>query len=209
MDGDEVGDLAHLGDAHRGGLVLGEDLGGQIGVIGHDLHAEHPGDLAHALADAAKAQHAQGLAPQLAAHEGVLVPLLVHSHVPVSGDGVAGQLQHLADGQLCHGVAVQAGGVEHLDALLLGILGVDVVQTHGAHADDLQVLGGIQDLLVDHGVNAHDQHVHIPDHGLQLVLGRGQLLADLDLHVLAQLLGNGLVDNVDDKALHSENILPD
>ena len=208
MDGDIVRHLADLGDAHGGGLVLGEDLGGEVGVVGHDLHAEHPGDLAHPLADAAEAQHAQGFAPELTAHKGVLVPLLVDGYIPVGGDGVPGQLQHLADGQLGHGVAVEAGGVKDLHALLLGVLGVDVVQAHGAHADDLQALGGVQHLFVDLGVHPHDEHVHVADLGLQLVLRGGELLAGGDLHVLAQFLSDGGGDNVDDETFHKPTFLP-
>ena len=201
MDGDEVRNLQHLVDAHALGVLLLEDVSGQIGVVSDDVHLEHAGQLAHALADAAKAQNAQGLAPQLAAHELILVPLLVDLHVVAGGNGMAGQVQHLGDGQLGHGVAVQAGGVDDLHALLLGVVQVDVVQTHGADADDLQVLGGIQDLLVDGGVHAHDENVILGDQLGQLVLARQHF--GVHGHVFAQFLGDGAVDGVDDKTFHS------
>ena len=120
----------------------------------------------------------------------------------VGGDGVAGQLQHLAQGQLGHGVAVQAGSVEHLDALLLGGVQIDVVQTHGADADDLQILGGIQDLLVDGGIDAHDEHIIVRDQLEQLLLG-GQHVG-VHLHILAQLFRDRAVDGVDDQAFHGK-----
>ena len=208
MDGDEVGNLAQLSDGHGGGLLLLEHVSGQVGIVSHDLHAEDAGDLAHALADAAEAQNAQGLALELAAHELILVPVLVDGDVVVGGDGVAADLQHLADGQLSNGVAVQAGSVKDLDALFLGVLGVDVVQAHGANADDLQVLGGVQNVLVDHGIHAHNQNVNITDLSLQLILAGGQGGGGDNFHVLAQdlcdLAGNG----VNDKALHDNQILP-
>ena len=78
----------------------------------------------------------------------------------------------------------------------LGGIQIDVVQTHGAHADDLQVLGGIQDLLVDGGIHAHDQDIILGNQGRQLVLG-GQHFG-IHLHVLAQLLRNGAVNRIDD-----------
>ena len=46
-----------------------------------------------------------------------------------------------------------------------------MVQTHGAHADDLQILSGVQDLLVDGGVNAHDEYVIVGHEGSQLLPG--------------------------------------
>ena len=177
-------------------------MGGQIGVIGHHVHLEGAGQLAHALADAAEAQNAQGLAPQLGAHELILVPGLVHLHVVAGGNGVAGDVQHLGDGQLGHGVAVEAGGVDDLDALLLGGVQIDVVQAHRADADDLQVLGGVQNLLINGGVHAHDEHIIVRDQLGQLLLG-GQHVG-VHLHILAELLGNAAVDGVNDQTLHGD-----
>ena len=203
MDGDEVGDLQQLVDAHAGGLLLLEHVGGQVGVIGHDVHLEGTAQFAHALADAAEAQDAQGLAPQLAAHEFILVPGLVHLHVVVGGDGVAGQIQHLGEGQLGHGVGVQAGSVEDLHALCLAGVHVHVVQAHGAHADDLQVGGGVNDLLGDLGVHAHDEHIVVRDELDQLLLGGEHV--GVHLHILAQLLGDGTVDGINDQTFHGKS----
>jgi hypothetical protein len=115
---------------------------------------------------------------------------------------VAGQVQHLGEGQLGHGVGVHAGSVEDLDALSLGGIHVDVVQANGANADDLQILGGVQDLLVDGGVNTHDQHIIVRDQLGQLLLG-GQHVG-VHLHVLAELLGDGAVDGVNDQTFHGK-----
>ena len=136
---------------------------------------------------------------------------MVHLHVHVGGHGVTGHIQHLGQGQLSHSVGVQAGSVEHLNALGLGAIHVDVVQAHAAHADHLQVLGGIQHLFGDGGVNTHDQHIVIADHVLQLLAGQrsvGSLALHLSsvqvvhLHVLAQFLGDGLMDSVDNQTFH-------
>ena len=75
-----------------------------------------------------------------------------------------------------------------------------MVQAHGAHADDLQVGGGVNDLLGDLGVHAHDEHIVVRDELDQLLLGGEHLR--IDLHVLAELLGNRAMDCVNDEALH-------
>ena len=43
MDGDEVRDLQYLLDGHALGVLLLEDLGGEVGIVGHDLHPEGKG----------------------------------------------------------------------------------------------------------------------------------------------------------------------
>ena len=203
MDGHEVGDLQQLLHGHALGLLLVKDIRGQIGVVSHNVHLEGVSQLAHALSHTAKAQDTQGLAPQLAAHELILVPSLVHLHVDAGGDGVAGDLQHLGDGQLGHSVVVQAGGVKDLDVLGLGGIHVDVVQAHGANADDLQVGSGVQDILVDSRIYPHDEHVIVSDDGSQLLLGGEHF--GVHLHVLAQFLLDRAVDGVDDETFHSES----
>ena len=59
MDGHIVRDLQDLLNAHALGVLLLKHMGGQIGVIGDDVHLKDAGQLTHALADAAKAQNAQ------------------------------------------------------------------------------------------------------------------------------------------------------
>ena len=206
MDGDKIRDLQQLVHGHALGRLLVEDILRQVGIVGHHIHLESMGQLGHALAHTAKAQDAQGLAPQLAAHELIFVPVLAYLDVVAGVDGVAGDIQHLGDGQLGNGVVVQAGGVEDLDALLLGGVHVDVVQAHGAHADYLQLLGCVQDLLVDGGVHTHDKDLIVADHAGKLFLGGEDL--GIDLHVLAQFLGDGGGDDVDDETFHKPTFLP-
>ncbi len=84
----------------------------------------------------------------------------------------------------------------------LGGVQINVVQAHRAHADDLQVLGGIQDVLVDGRIDAHDEHVILRDQLEQLLLGRQHM--GVHLHVLAQLFRDRAVDGVDDQAFHDK-----
>ena len=75
-----------------------------------------------------------------------------------------------------------------------------MVQTNGANTDDLQVLGSVQDGLVDGGVNAHNQHVIIGNQGGQLLLSGEHL--GVHLHILAEFFGNSAVNGIDDQTLH-------
>ena len=206
MDGDEVRDLQQLIHRHAFGGFLVEDVLGEVGIVGHHVHLEGVGQLGHALAHTAKAQNAQSLAPQLPAHKLVLVPVFANLNVVAGVDGVAGDIQHLGDGQLGHSVVVEAGGVEDLDALLCGGVHVDMVQAHGAHADDLQLFGGVQDFLVDGGVYAHDEDLIVADHAGQLLLSGENL--GIHLHIFAQFLSDCGGDDIDDKTFHKPTFLP-
>ena len=43
VDGNKVGDLQYLVDGHTFGVLLLKNLGGEVGVVGHDLHPEGKG----------------------------------------------------------------------------------------------------------------------------------------------------------------------
>ena len=139
------------------------------------------------LADAAEAHDAQGLALQLNALAiGLLLPLaLAHG---VTGDGqIPGAGEHMAHGQLCHRLGGGAGGILHVDAVGLGIVHVDVVHTHAAADDQLQLaaLGRINVLLADLGLGADHGHIK-PAQGLAQLIGLIELLDDF-ISILAQL----------------------
>ena len=193
----------HIGDAQ---LLL--DAGDVEDVERHDFHADGLGHHAQVLADAAEAHDAQGLALQLDALAiGLLLPLaLAHG---VTGDGqIPGAGKHMTHGQLGHGLGGSAGGVLHGDAVLLGILHVDVVHTHAAADDHLQLaaLGSVNVLLADLGLGADHGHVEIPQSRAQLI-GLIELLHHL-VALLPQLRHSGLVHTVSNQNTHRNNLLP-
>lgn len=61
MQGDEVGPLQQVVQFQQLDVELSGPLGGHERVIGHQLHAEGHGPLGNQRADAAQADHAQGL----------------------------------------------------------------------------------------------------------------------------------------------------
>lgn len=63
-------------------------------------------------------------------------------------------------------------------------------------------LAASQDLLVDGGVNAHDQHIIVGDQLEQLLLS-GQHVG-VHLHILAQLFSDRAVNGVNDQAFHDK-----
>ena len=113
---------------------------------------------------------------------------------------MAGDIQHLGEGQLGHSVAVQTGSVKDLNAVGLGGVQINVVQTHRAHADDLQLLGGVQNFLIDGRVHTHDQNLIVPNHGSQFSLSGEHF--GVHLHILTQFLGNGGRDGINDQTFH-------
>ena len=208
VDGDEVGLGQQLIHLHIGDVQLLGNHGDLIDIEGDDLHADGLGHHAQVLADAAEAHDAQGLALQLNALAiGLLLPLaLAHG---VTGDGqIPGAGEHMAHGQFCHRLGGGAGGILHVDAVCLGIVHVDVVHTHAAADDQLQLaaLGRINVLLADLGLGADHGHVK-PAQGLAQLIGLIELLHYL-MAMLPQLRHSGLIHTVSNQNTHRNNLLP-
>ena len=208
VDRDEVGLGQQLIHLHIGDVQLLGDHGHLIDIKGDDLHADGLGHHAQVLADAAEAHDAQGLALQLDALAiGLLLPLaLAHG---VTGDGqIPGAGEHMAHGQLGHRLGGGAGGILHVDAVGLGIVHVDVVHTHAAADDQLQLaaLGRINVLLADLGLGADHGHVK-PAQGLAQLIGLIELLHYL-MALLPQLRHSGLIHTVSNQNTHRNNLLP-
>ena len=208
VDGDEVGLGQQLIHLHIGDVQLLGDHGDLIDIEGDDLHADGLGHHAQVLADAAEAHDAQGLALQLDALAiGLLLPLaLAHG---VTGDGqIPGAGEHMAHGQLGHGLGGGAGSILHVDAVGLGIVHVDVVHTHAAADDQLQLaaLGSVNVLLADLGLGADHGHVK-PAQGLAQLIGLIELLHYL-MAMLPQLRHSGLIHTVSNQNTHRNNLLP-
>lgn len=85
------------------------------------------------------------------------------------------------------GDRVAAGGVHDDDTVFGGGLDIDVVDADSGAADDLEVLGGLEDLGGDLGLAADDQAVELGDDLDQFIL----LEARLDDHLNNTALGKG------------------
>ena len=150
---------------------------------------------------------AQGLALQLdALAVGLLLPLVLAHGVAGDGD-VAGAGEHVTHGQLRHGLGGSLGGVLHVDAILLGIVHVDVVHAHAAADDQLQLaaLGLVDVVGANLGLGADDHHVEITQCLAQLIR-LVELLYDLVTH-FTQLRHGGLIHTVGNKNTHGNNLL--
>ena len=207
VDGHEVGLGQQLIHLHIGDAQLLLDAGDVENIEGDDVHADGLGHDAQMLTDAAEAHDAQGLALQLDALAVLLLlPLAVAHGVAGVGD-IAGAGEHMAHGQLRHGLGGRLGGVLHGDAVGLGVLYVDVVHTHAAADDELQLaaLGLVDVVGADLGLGADHHHVEITQ-GLAQLIRLVELLHHLVAHV-AQLRHRGLVHTVSNQNTHDTSPL--
>ena len=155
-------------------------------------------------ADVAGADQAQRLAVELDAHEAVLLPLAGLGG-GVGGGQLAGQGEHHGDGVLGGGDRVAERGVHHHDAGGGGGGDVDVVDADAGAADDLQVLGGGDDVLVGLGGRADGEAVVVADDLDQLVLGEAGLDVGVDAALLEDVDGGGAKLVGDEDAGHGES----
>ena len=102
------------------------------------------------------ADEAEGLAEELRALQLLLDPAPL-GHRVVSRDDVVRDREHEREGELRHGDGRGIRCVDALDALRLGVRDVDVVHSHAAPDDQLQVGRGI-DVLLRTLRLAPDQH---------------------------------------------------
>ena len=110
------------------------------------------------LADIAQADQAEGLAADLIAFEGFLVPFFSFH----GGGGFiegARQHEHVADGEFRHRSGIGKRGVHHRNALGLGILVVNGIEPSAAAHDHLQVGANIDQRLPDLGPRANDHSI--------------------------------------------------
>src|SRR3546814_5944563 len=119
-------------------------------------------------ADVAATDDAQRLAGQLHAHEARLLPLAGLRRAVRGGD-LARQREHQRDGVLGGGDGVAVGRVHHHDAAPGGGGNVDVVYADAGAADDLQPVGGSDDLRGHLRRGADGEAVVLADDGFQLV----------------------------------------
>src|SRR5690606_21621385 len=167
VDGGEVALAQQLVQRDEFHAELGGAGGLYVRVVRDDVHVERGEALGDQDADAAEAEHPDGLALQLDA--GVLRPLplaLLEGRVAL-GDVPRGREQE-RDGVLGGGDDVGRRRVHDHHAGLGGGLDVDVVEADAGAGDDAQGLGVLEHLGGDLRGAAHDQRVHVPDGGEQL-----------------------------------------
>ena len=171
VHGDEIGGavdgvgVGHQFDSQLTGTDLGEER-----IVGEDPHAEGEGALGYLGADAPHAQHAQGLALDLGALEGLPVPL-ARGHGGVGGGDLAGQRAQHEEGQFGRGDGVAGRRVHHHHAPLGRGGHIDIVDPHAGAAHHAEFRSGLEHGLGDLGLAADDDGFHIPEQGQQLRLG--------------------------------------
>jgi len=146
---------------------LQQALLGQVGVVGHHLHAQARRTLGHHPADASQPDHAQHLAGDLGAHEVLFLPV-PRARAAVRLGHVARQGAQQGDGQFPGGGGVARGGVHDHHPAFRGRGHVHVVHAHSCSAHHHQVACGFEYRARDLGGRAHHQGVHSrhsPDEG--------------------------------------------
>ena len=113
----------------------------------------------------------------------------------------------MAQCQLRNRLGGSTRGVHDLDAVLFGILDVDVVHADTAADDELQLgaLRLVNMVCADLRLRADDDCVEVPQSLAQLI-GLIELLNDL-MALLTQLRHCGLVHTVSNKNTHFSNLL--
>ena len=153
--------------------------GGALGVVVDDAHAEalrSPGD---GLADAAEAQNAQRLAPDVGAAELVEVPAcpLAGARERVAFDQAARDGEQQRPGEVGGGFVEHAGRVAGGDFVARAGVEIDIVEADGDIGDDAQIRRGGEQFVVDFFREQADQRVFVRDapqkFGARRAFGRG------------------------------------
>jgi hypothetical protein len=183
VQADEVAVAQQLDQAAGRGGVAERQLGQDVVVA--DLHAEGLGDHRQLRADVAVADDAEGLAADLVAAVGGLVPLAaVAAHA--AGEGLAGQHDHLAEDQLGDRAGVAERRVEHGDAGVAGGGELDLVGADAEGPDRVEPGDGREDAARDAGLAADPEHQRA---------GAGQAAQGLDQRGLAEAAGRRVHDD--------------
>ncbi len=165
---DEVGAAQQLVERQQFDAELGGARRRHVRVVGDDVGAERGQPLGHQLADAAEADHADGLAEDLGAGERRPLPGVLAQR-RVGGGDLPGRGQQQRQRMLGGAVDVRRRRVDHQHAARGGGVDVDVVQADAGAGDDLQLGRGGQHLGVDGGGRAHQQRVGFRHRGQQLL----------------------------------------
>ena len=180
VHGDEVALLEQLVEGDQLGAELAGALGGDVGVVGEDLHAEALEPLGDELADAAEADDADLLVEQLDTAVLAALPRAGLERL-VGRRDVAGGREQQADGELGGGGDVGGRGVDDHDAGAGGGGDVDVVEADAGAGDHLEVLRGGDGLGVHLGGRADEHGVDVGEGGQQGLAGGAVDGADLEV----------------------------
>src|SRR5690606_11798106 len=159
--------------------------GGEVGIVGDDLHAEGDGALGDFAADATHADDAEGFAVDFVTAEGLAIPTSGLHGGGGLGDRT-GAAKDVRKGELGGGDGVARGGVHHDDTALGGGLDIDIVHADAGAANDLEQRRGGQHLLGDLGLGTHGDGVHVFDQLQNLFRGRAVGLDHFKARLLTQ-----------------------
>ena len=178
---------------------LAEALGGDELVEGDDVHLEALGAPRDELADPAEADHAERLAVELGALEPRPLPGPADQRRLRLGD-VAAERQHQRQGVLGGGDRVRFGRVGDDDPAPGRGGDVDVVDPGAGAADDLEIVGAADQVLVQLRRRADQDRVVGADRLAQLLVGH--LEPEVDVEALAQQIDPRVGDLLLDQDLH-------
>ena len=155
-------------------------------VKGDDLHFQAQRAAGDDRADIARADQAQRLAGDFHAHEAVFRPQALLG-LRIGFGNLARQREDQRDGMFSGGDRVAERRVHDDHALGRGVGDVDIVDADASAANDLEVGGGVENVLGHLGRGPDGKAVILADHGLQLFGG----LAGDDVDLDAALTENG------------------
>ena len=149
------------------------NVGGDIGVVEPDLHAESGCEPRRVTGDRAETDQAEHLAADLATGACLAWPLPgKHRRIgePCAAQQHHGRRHHIFG----HRDIVRAVGRIDRDATPLAVFDIDVVKADAEPADTSQVGGGIEQGFGDLRAIANDQGIDARHHGGQVVLPVGE-----------------------------------
>ena len=213
---DESDRVGRLRQVHGDEVRLGEQLvegdhpdaelrgacGLDVGVVGHEPHAERREPLGDEQPDAPEADDADGLVGELDAGELRALPLAGLER-GARGRDVAGAGEQQGDGELRGAHDVRGRGVDDHDAGLRGGLDVDVVEADAGARHDLEPRSGGDGLGVDLRGRADEDRVDVGDGRQQCRPVRAVDVTDLEVGAEGLDGGRGqLFGDEDDRLAH-------
>ena len=168
MDRHDIRAAHHFFEPDPLDLEPGGRLGGQIGIMHDDLHAEPLGAGHDVPADIARAQNAESSVVELHALELLLFPF-AGLHRGGGLGNVPSERNHQRDRVFRGRNVVALGCVDDDHTVFGGGLDVDVVDADAGAAHDPKVLRSGEHIFRDLGVGTDDQPVYVGNQAQQFV----------------------------------------
>src|SRR5437868_2347660 len=201
MERDELGDRVDLvRRLHALGAELAEPIGGDVRVVGDDVHPKAERPPCDLLADSPETEHAEGLAGELDAAVRLPLPASLLQRGVRLRD-VARERDEQADGVLG---GRDDGGLRRVrddDAAARRRLDVDVVDADASASDHLQVRRALDDVGSQLRGRADDDRVVPVDDVLER-----RFEVDIDVEARAQQLDAGVGDRLPDEHFHATEL---